>query len=131
MRALCPDCGAALPQHTRECRVAPMLAMAEARGAEKALQEAEQQTAKVAQVAQARGVLAAAGQIAVLRHSHALVRLQDLQTIAGFACEHSAAGQPPCDEADEERGGCCNACWAARWARKVLEERGDDQQAQE
>lgn len=35
-----------------------------------------------------------------------------LQTLRGMTCEH----QPTCDEADEERGGCCNSCWASRWA---------------
>ena len=63
------------------------------------------------------------GKIAA-RGDYVPVRLQDLRTIAGFACEHVQHGDWSCDEADEMRGGCCNSCWAARWARQVLDERG-------
>lgn len=28
-------------------------------------------------------------------------------------------GQASCELADEQRGGCCNACWARRWAEEL------------
>jgi hypothetical protein len=46
------------------------------------------------------------------------VNINDLKTMASFACEHPNA---PCDKHDLERGGCCNACWAARWAQQMLD----------
>ena len=123
MRSTCPCCGAALPQHEKGCAVVPLLELAAVQGAQKALQDAAPMVKQALMVAQSEGVHAAAGQISALSHGYTLVKVQDLRTIAGFACEHFAAGHPSCDEADEERGGCCNACWAARWARRVLDER--------
>jgi len=130
MRATCPDCGAALPQHTQMCQVAPMLAMAEGNGAKKALEAALPRVQAALEAAHARGVAIAAGQVAILREGYAMVRLQDLHTISGFSCEHEIHGGASCDEADEERGGCCNSCWAARWAKRVLEERNVEQGGQ-
>jgi len=49
------------------------------------------------------------------------VWVQDLEIIAGMTCEHVIRGEKPCDEADLERGGCCNACWASRWAKQQIE----------
>ena len=38
-----------------------------------------------------------------------------LKMMKSFTCEH----KPTCDEAEEERGGCCNSCWARRWAEDM------------
>lgn len=56
----------------------------------------------------------------------AQVAVRDLQTLAGIGCEHVARGERSCDEADMERGGCCNSCWASRWAKGVLKGIGWD-----
>ena len=124
MRTNCPACGAGLPQHHPTCSVAPMLAEAEARGAQKALRAVGPKTAEMAQVVAAHGVLASAGQMLVLRHGYALVKLEDLKYLASFACEHAGGAVPACDDA-EDRGACCNSCWTAWWAKKVLEERSE------
>jgi len=45
------------------------------------------------------------------------VNRRDLEMMASFACQH---GEATCDKHDIERGGCCNACWASRWAKRML-----------
>lgn len=51
-----------------------------------------------------------------------------METMAKFSCEHvsqaARAGfkEPKmahCDRTDIERGACCNACWARRWAEQM------------
>lgn len=49
--------------------------------------------------------------------------IPDLRIMATMACEHAPNGRP-CDVADIERGGCCNACWARRFALKTLKKLG-------
>jgi len=53
-----------------------------------------------------------------------MVAVTDLRVVANTGCEHVIRGAQSCDEADEMRGGCCNSCWAARWAKSVLEKEG-------
>lgn len=51
-----------------------------------------------------------------------------IRTMKGFACEHvlkakfDGVAYPDaqhCDKKDLQRGACCNACWARRWAEKM------------
>jgi len=49
------------------------------------------------------------------------VAARDLKIMTSFACEHERHDRPTCDEANVERGGCCNACWARRFAQKALD----------
>ncbi|KKK98829.1 hypothetical protein LCGC14_2638830 [marine sediment metagenome] len=51
------------------------------------------------------------------------VHAHDLGVLQSFACEHKREGEADCDEADIERGGCCNSCWASRFAKRALEGR--------
>lgn len=55
-----------------------------------------------------------------------MVEVKDLKVLARMGCEHVTAGGESCDSADLVRGGCCNACWASRWARRVLSGSGHD-----
>lgn len=48
-----------------------------------------------------------------------MVSVGNLETIASMSCEHANQGGRSCDEADLERGGCCNFCWASRWAKRI------------
>jgi len=48
------------------------------------------------------------------------VRVNDVRAIASMQCEHELHNGLHCDKADIDRGGCCNACWARRWAEGVL-----------
>lgn len=48
----------------------------------------------------------------------------ELDTLASMRCEHLIRGEKSCDEADLERGGCCNACWTSRWAKRQLKKAG-------
>jgi hypothetical protein len=56
----------------------------------------------------------------------ASVWIADLEVIAAMECEHKQRGQRSCNIADIDRGGCCNSCWASRWARKAIERARDD-----
>ena len=46
--------------------------------------------------------------------------VEGLRTMATMACQHS----PPCDKKNLDRGGCCNSCWARRFALKALKRLG-------
>jgi hypothetical protein len=49
---------------------------------------------------------------------------RDLRYLRSFGCEHVIhSGKPDehCDKRDGERGGCCNSCWARRWAEEELD----------
>ena len=48
------------------------------------------------------------------------VQKDDLRVLASMECEHARNGQKSCDEADLQRGGCCNSCWARRMAKQYL-----------
>ena len=48
--------------------------------------------------------------------TYALVPYNTLQTLASMNCDYAMRGDRSCDDADIERGGCCNACWARRAA---------------
>jgi len=52
--------------------------------------------------------------------SYVLVPHNMLQTLASMNCDHVIRGERSCDDADIERGGCCNACWARRAAQQTL-----------
>lgn len=43
--------------------------------------------------------------------------LKGIVTLKSFQCEHKPSAS--CDQAEEERGGCCNSCWARRWAEEM------------
>ena len=47
-----------------------------------------------------------------------------LKILASFGCDHvRASGDPQqhCDKYDGQRGGCCNSCWARRFAKWIIE----------
>ena len=41
--------------------------------------------------------------------------LKEMQVLIGLKCEHALAGRTHCDYATE-RAGCCDACYARRFA---------------
>lgn len=50
-----------------------------------------------------------------------VVRKKDLKIIASFICEHHRGSDDKGTCFDHaEQGGCCNSCWARKWAEEQL-----------